>query len=288
MYMKRCAPRKIGVSLALAAAALGTALPAMAAETNPFDGNWHYNVTPYLWLPNINLKLNYDIPPRLDNELHTLVNQFQTRIGPNDWLSDLKFAILLAGEVRKGNWSAFTDLIYLDLGNQDTRVRDITGPRGRELAQIGVQTTTNLSSTVWTLAGAYTVFHDPNWNLDLLLGFRYLGLDTELKWRFEDTTKLPALNLDRAGRITNNRELWDGIIGVKGQVRFGKTDWFMPYYLDVGAGDSDLTWQALLGVGYRYGWGAVTLSIRSLSYEFNEQKTDLRLTGPALGVSFRW
>jgi hypothetical protein len=280
---------KTGLRLALAGAAFGAALPAPAAQIDPFDGNWHYDVTPYLWLPNINAKLNYDLPPRLADRLESAAGQFETRIGPNDWLSNLKFAALVAGGVRKGNWSAFTDIMYLDLGNENTRVRDITGPRGRELAQAGVQSTTDLSTTVWTLAGAYTVFHDANWNLDVLAGFRYLGLDTELKWRFVDTTRLPALDVNRAGRVTDNREIWDGIVGVKGQVLFGKTAWFMPYYLDVGTGDSSLTWQALLGVGYRYGWGDVALSIRSLSYDFSgDHDADLRLTGPALSATFRW
>lgn len=272
---------KTGVALALLGATLGASVPVTAAVTDPFDGNWHYTVTPYLWFPNINAKLNYQLPGRA-------VNEFQTRIGPNDYLSNLEFAVMLTGEVRKGNWSAFTDIIYLDLGSETTVVRDIKGPRGRELAQAGVQAQTSLSSTVWTLAGAYTLAHDSQWHIDLLLGFRYLGLDTDLKWRFVDTANRSRFDLDRAGQIANNRERWDGIIGVKGQVRFGAGDWFMPYYLDVGAGDSDLTWQALLGLGYRFGWGDVTLAIRSLSYDFKQHDMDLRLTGPALGVSFHW
>lgn len=286
--MRRGIVPEVSRALTLAVVGLGAALPATAVETNPFDGNWHYSVTPYLWLPNINAKLDFNVPQRLQNQVQAAVNQFQTEVGPNDYLENLKFALMLTGEVRKGNWSAFTDIIYIDFGNQDTHVRDITGPRGRELAQVGVETTTKLSTTVWTLAGAYTLFRDPTWNLDALLGFRYLGLDSELKWHFADKAVLPILNLNRAGRVSSNRELWDGIIGVKGQVRLGKTDWFMPYYFDVGAGDSDLTWQALLGVGYRFGWGDVSLSIRSLSYQFGEHDTDLRLTGPALGFSFRW
>jgi hypothetical protein len=270
-------------ALALAGAALGACVPAATAAGDPFDGHWHYSVTPYLWLPNINAKLNYEIGDRA-------VNEFQTRIGPNDYLEHLKFAVMLTGEVRKGEWSAFTDIIYLDLGNENTRVRTITGPRSRDLGQLAVQASTSLSSTVWTLAGAYSVMHDPTWNLDVLLGFRYLGLDTEFKWAFADTTDWRRLNLDldRAGRRSANREQWDAIIGLKGQVRLGQTDWFVPYYVDVGTGDSNLTWQALLGVGYRFGWGDVTLSIRSLSYQFEQKDTDLRLTGPALGVSFRW
>ncbi len=31
--------------------------------------------------------------------------------------------------------------------------------------------------------------------------------------------------------------------------------WSVPYYLDVGTGDSDLTWQGLLGLAYSFGWG---------------------------------
>jgi hypothetical protein len=151
-----------------------------------------------------------------------------------------------------------------------------------------VQAQTDLSSTLWTLAGAYTVLRKPEFNLDLLLGFRYLGLDTDTKWTFLRDARLPELDLIRSGKVSDNKGNWDAIVGIKGQVAFGSTRWFMPYYLDVGTGDSDWTWQALLGVGYRFDWGNLYLSIRSLSYDFNQPNADLRFTGPALGVSFVW
>ena len=272
---------KTGFRLALAGLAFGATLPAAGAETNPFDGNWHYSVTPYLWLPNINASLNYNLPRQAGNE-------FRTEVGPNDYLQHLNFALMLTGEVRKGDWSAFTDIIYLDLGSEPTRVRDITGPRGQPLAQTQLRAQTGLKSTTWTLAGAYTLAHSSSANLDLLLGFRYLGLDTDLKWHFVADAVLPRLNLDRAGAVSRNRDQWDGIIGLKGQVSFGGGQWFMPYYADIGTGDSNLTWQALLGIGYRFGWGDVTLAIRSLSYEFKERDMNLRQTGPALGISLHW
>ncbi|EGV18705.1 hypothetical protein [Thiocapsa marina] len=62
----------------------------------------------------------------------------------------------------------------------------------------------------------------------------------------------------------------------------------MPYYLDAGTGSSNLTWQAALGAGYRFDWGDVTLALRSLSYEFDENDGDIRFTGPVLGATFRW
>lgn len=69
---------------------------------------------------------------------------------------------------------------------------------------------------------------------------------------------------------------------------FGGGRWFIPYYADIGTGDSDLTWQVLTGVGYAFDWGDLSLSIRGLSYEFDQDDADLRMTGPALEVSFRW
>ena len=39
------------------------------------------------------------------------------------------------------------------------------------------------------------------------------------------------------------------------QVMLGESKWFMPYHGYIGAGSSNTTWQALLGVGYRFAWG---------------------------------
>lgn len=271
-------------SLSLMTALLGAApasTVAVAAEADPFDGGWHFSLTPYLWLPNINAKLSHDFPS-------SQTDQIRSEIGPNDYLENLQFALMLTGEVRKGPWSAFSDILYLDFGNQDSRVRDITGPGGRALVDLGLETETGLSGTLWTLAGAYTAVHRPEGHLDLFLGFRYLGLDTDLEWTFVRDSNRPDFDRLRTGRSSRDLTNWDAIIGVKGQIRLGETAWFVPYYLDLGTGDSELTWQAMLGVGYRFDWGSLNLSIRSLSYEFDEADANLRFTGPAMGVSVLW
>lgn len=46
-----------------------------------------------------------------------------TKIGPNDYLKNLKFAVMLTGEARKGDWSIFTDTMYVDYGIPLRRVR---------------------------------------------------------------------------------------------------------------------------------------------------------------------
>jgi hypothetical protein len=35
--------------------------------------------------------------------------------------------------------------------------------------------------------------------------------------------------------------------------------WYLPYYADIGTGDSDLTWQLFGGIGYMFNWGDIKL-----------------------------
>ena len=163
-----------------ALAALGlSASPAIAPaadQVNPYDGDWHFTLTPYLWMPNINGTID-------GRTLGSSLGDFSvsTEIGPNDYLENLEFGAMATGEVRKGDWSVFTDIIYIDFGDQRSRVRDITGPEGRLLSSIDRNATTSLSATVWTLAGARTMVHNPRVDLDLLAGFRYVDVASELK-----------------------------------------------------------------------------------------------------------
>jgi hypothetical protein len=85
-----------------------------------------------------------------------------------------------------------------------------------------------------------------------------------------------------------DEDYWDGIVGARGQIRLGNTPWFMPFCADIGTGSSDLTWQALLGVGYRFDWGEATFAWRAMGYELDGDNVDLTFNGPGLGVGFRW
>jgi hypothetical protein len=62
------------------------------------------------------------------------------------------------------------------------------------------------------------------------------------------------------------------------------------YYADVGTGESDLTWQAVLGVAYQFGWGKLFANYRHLDYDFGDTKnfSDLSLafSGPTVGARF--
>jgi hypothetical protein len=84
---------------------------------------------------------------------------------------------------------------------------------------------------------------------------------------------------------------WDGIVGVKGRYAFAEGGkWFIPYYVDIGTGESKFTWQAMGGVGYSFGWGDIIGAWRYLDYQMKSGKPieSLNFSGPAIAAVFRW
>ena len=86
-------------------------------------------------------------------------------------------------------------------------------------------------------------------------------------------------------------KVWDAIVGVKGRYAFG-TDmkWSVPFYLDVGAGQSDRTTQAAIGIAYQFHWGELGAMWRYLDYNMKSGKQiqDVNLSGPMIGAAWRW
>jgi hypothetical protein len=66
--------------------------------------------------------------------------------------------------------------------------------------------------------------------------------------------------------------------------------WYLFGYLDIGTGDSDVTWQGLGGVGYRFKWFDLVAAYRYLRWNFSDNKAldNLYLYGPAAGIRFQF
>jgi hypothetical protein len=268
--------RRLAVAV-LATIAVAAAMP-VGAEEDKSDGKWHFTVTPYLWLPDINGTVTY-------NNVAGGGGSVSAQVDPSSYLQSLDFAAMFTAEGRKDNWLVFTDYMYLHLGGDESAVKSVTGPGGFVTVPVNVGGATTVVANIWTLAGGYTVLRRPDVSLDLFGGTRLLNLSSSLSWNFTG----PAGVLAQAGNVSQTINKWDGIVGLKGEVRFGESKWFMPYYADIGAGSSNSTWQAMLGVGYRLAWGDVVFVVRSLSYNFTDSsQLDVRMTGPALGASFRF
>ncbi len=248
------------------------------------EEGWSFSLTPYLWLPNINGQLKYAIPPGggARPEVDT---------GPNNYLENLSLALMLAGEARKGKWSAFTVLIYLDFDSEKSAVKAVNFGGDRVSTALNSSTRSSLTGVAWTFGGGYTVVEGPKHRLDLLGGVRYFGLKASSDWQLGAEINGPnGQTLARAGSISQREDLWDVILGVRGHWKLGDGAWFVPYYLDAGTGSSVLTAQALAGVGYAFKWGEIVATYRYVLYDMGDDKLlqDIRFAGPAVGATFRF
>jgi hypothetical protein len=265
-------------------AALVLCGPLGAAAQTP-SNQWTFSITPYLWLPNIDGTLKYSAPPGARGSA-------EVRVGPNDYLEALNMVMMISGEARKGRWSVFTDFIYLDFSSEESAVKSINFGGNIVSAGANLSTDSSLRGAAWTLGAGYAVLPGRPVALDVFGGLRYFGLEASTDWQLALTVTGPGggQTFPRAGSISEREDLWDGIVGVKGRVWLGGSSWSIPYYLDVGTGSSSLTWQGMLGLAYSYKWFGATLVYRHLYYDMKDDKLiqDLRFSGPALGLTFRF
>jgi hypothetical protein len=258
--------------------AVAAAVP-VSAEEDMFDGKWHFALTPYLFVPKVYGTVTYQNPAGAGGSMSAAID-------PSSYLESLNFAAMFAGEARKGDGLIFTDYIYLHLGGENAVVKSVTGPGGDVQVPVNQGGSFKGISNVWTLAGGYSVLHKQEGFLDLFGGARLLNFNSSASWSFS----APIGSLAKEGSVSQTTNLLDAIVGLKGQVRLGESNWFIPYYADIGGATENWTWQAALGVGYHFGWGDIVLLERNLSYNFSGRvdQLDLRMTGPMLGATFKF
>jgi hypothetical protein len=186
-------------------------------------------------------------------------------------------AFMGAVGARKGKWSLMLDAIYMDVKGTGSVTIPIDG-----LLDINANGSLELTAWVLTPSVGYNLLQTERIYLDVLAGARYLYLksDTEL-----DLAPLPSIGK----RDTVSDSIWDGIVGIKGHVNLNK-NWYLPYYADIGAGSSNVTWQVFGGVGYRFKRLDLIVAYRYMDWNFNDDGAfdDLNLSGPFVGVKFRF
>ena len=141
------------------------------------------------------------------------------------------------------------------------------------------------------LAGGYTVLEGPWGNVDVIAGFRVLGINSTLNWTLAANITAPdgTIALSRDGGGTVRASVWNGIGGIRGRVNVPNSNFFLPYYLDVGGGGVPFTWQAYAGVGYQAGFADLSLGYRWLAFEgHNETVRRLALGGALFAAAFRF
>lgn len=236
--------------------------PNQAKPIPTISEEWKYSITPYAWLPGVSA----DLP--------TTSRSSAADVSAGDVLRHLDGAVMISGQAHYGRWGVLADIAHAELGKHGTR-----------LSNAGSDATYSLKLTTYTVGLTYNLVHRPDFYLESLTGVRHIN--TTLGWDLN----LPHLpNRDLKGSREANT--LDPILGFKGRKQISTSDWYIPFYMDVGipGNRTDSTWQAMLGVGKAYSWGDLILGYRVLYYDMKDgepvQKT--KLGGFSLGVGFNF
>lgn len=272
------------IPLALLATTLGAA--GASAQGADDRSGWSFQIGLYAWAPTFDGRLNYALP--------NVGGTATVKADADNYLSDLNFAAMIAAEARYDRYSVITDLMYVDLGSSSSRVGSVNPAA---LPSNPISSTQNLSgdsslqATIWTLGAGYTLASGAWGNVDVLGGFRLLALDARTNYSLSTDITGPrghGVALSRHGRLSGNADIWNGIVGVRGRILVGDSGFFVPYYADLGTGDSNLTWQVFSGIGYQSGWAGVQLGYRYMSFDQGSGSLVEKLTmgGAYLAVNF--
>ena len=235
------------------------------AGTTVAQDEWGVDTSIYAWLPIIETELE---------------DGTKSEITRDDILKDFDIAALWAVQVWKGRWSLTSDFIFLDISSK-TDVALL--PNLPDLATIR-----KAGFTAWIITPnvGYTVLHDDRQKIDLYAGARYFRIEGDV-----------TIDIDPIGpgeTLTSQKESpsasqWDGIAGIRGYYSLSNK-WFVPYSVNVGVGESDFTWGASAGCGYRFQDLSAVFGWRYLSYDVGSDTIlkDLTLNGPFAGVVYHW
>jgi hypothetical protein len=255
------------------------ALPAMAAEKATDEEGWHFTAAPYMWAASLGM---------------TTASGSDVEMEFSDIIENLDLTFMGVFGAHKGKWSVNADVMFLNMSKDDISFNAAipVGPLGRSTAYFGVDADVEMTSWILTPAVSYRVIQNEKVRMDVVGGARYLYLksDAKLSITGELDAQLLKNGIVRTGevsdRLIESDDMWDGIVGIRGAVKLdGK--WYIPYYGDIGAGDTDLTWQIYGGVGYRYSRFDVVAGYRYMAWEFDDAAFDsLDVSGPFVGALF--
>ena len=270
-------PRVLRRGAALAGTLLSTVAMAQAPSPGADPGPWRYAGSLYLFLPSVTGKTS--VPAGGDSTLDFEI------------LEHLKVTVMGSLEAHNGRWGAFTDFIYLDFGDHRSATRKFTVGGAELPLDVSADLQWRLEGIAWTVAGQYRVSSSPAFTLDVLGGARVLDVKRSSSWSLGgDLGPLPPVS--QSGSNKDKKTLLDGIVGLRARATLGGADsaWSVPFYVDIGTGDSKRTWQAATGIRYAFDWGDVSALYRVLDYELKsgEPVEKVRFSGPMLGATFRW
>ena len=226
------------------------------------EGDWKGDLQIYGWIPENDIKLN---------------NGYEYKITRNDILEDIDIFLMTAGRLRKDRWSFALDLVYGDISNKDFDEQLLPGV---------TFDTGGLETWVVTPNIGYMIVDDEQQRFEVYAGARYFWLEVDTRVKIESIIPgKPPIVVEGSDRMKH----WDAIAGVRGLYNLSD-NWYVPYSVNVGTGDSDFTWSAWGGGGYRFDSFDLTFGWRYLTYDVGSDTTidEIDIGGPFVGAMFRW
>jgi len=265
---------------ATAVAALSTvaALAPVPAAAQATDA-WQFDAALYLYLPSVNGTTRFGNGGSSD-----------ATVDVSKVLESLNATFQGSFEARRGQWGGYTDFVYVHFSHANSSTRDLSIGGIPLPADVSAATDFGLKGSAWTVAGLYRAVPDPAMPLDVIAGARLLDIKQTLSWQLSGNIgQFPVQGQVRTQDASIHS--LDAIVGVKGRVALGGGGkWYLPYYVDVGTGDADLTWQAMGGIGYSFGALSIVGGWRYLDYRFKSGKPfeTLTFSGPVFAAVYRW
>jgi hypothetical protein len=266
--MKAFTLNRLAITVACAGACTLSSGALQAEDTTDSD-IWQSSFTLYGWLPDINGQLKYEL---------NLGNGGDAEVDASTILDALNFTFMGAFATRRNEWSFLADVIYLDMSQDKTSTVSLP-------TSGAITTKVDLGLKGWQIGlyGGYSFFRTAMANADIVAGARYFSMDTDAELSISGPLPPELPNKE----LSSDVDLWDGVVGIAGHAHFNE-HWFVPYHFDVGAGESDLTWQAMAGIGYAAGWGDTLLTYRYLEWQTDLAVEELAFSGPQIGFKFRF
>jgi len=230
---------------------------------------WEFQLAPYAWLAGQNgtVATLPGLPPA-DIEVDFY----------DDIWGNINLAGMLVGEARKGRYGLFTDIVYTDIEMED--------PTSLGIFYSTVNSRTK--SWMWSVAGLFRLVENQHQFLDVIGGFRYWSVDSELSLK---GAAFPGVFPERS--VSNKEDWFDPLIGLKGLSALGNSKFFVSGGLAIGGfgAGSDFFWDALINLGYQWTKGfSTTVGYRYLDvdYEKDDFLYDVAQDGLTLGLSWRF
>lgn len=239
-------------------ASIGTLAPNLASSDEAKDTReWQHALRVYLW--GASLGGTAFIGQNID-------------VSFKDLFDNLNFGLMGSYVARRDELALFVDALYLDVSNS---ANGQLGPVGGVPAQAGVA----LKGLVATGGVGYNNVLNDRTTLTTFGGVRGLFLDTTLDLNI-GPVRVPR---------TAKPSFIDGVIGIRGRTELSDK-WSLTYYADLGAGQSDFTWQVMASVDYRLKKWDLSLGYRHLDWDFKPGKamTSLSFSGPYIGAIYRF